>query len=284
MEITPHDITAFLSEQPLGREDAFGRTLLGHIPANNSYGLAEMNVAIRVSHPRREGQDENLHMQFKNELKLCFLKHRNIIGLIGFSETKENFYLVYEMVQARPLSELVKGLTWEQALKVLKGTVSGLAFLHSHPEGPFVHSNISTNSILVTKDFVPKIVDFRCCVVEGQKTTHDNPRYYPSQQEGAGVVKADIFAFGLVALQLITKDGRTAYAVEEGLDMSPRHILDLYVPMFKEKGNLVHASYGQEKESRKITEMIFNCLKKDSQLDLKSFHRDLVLLSLAKQC
>ncbi|XP_021738451.1 probable receptor-like protein kinase At1g80640 [Chenopodium quinoa] len=283
MEITPLDIQAFMSEQPLGRVDAFGKTFLGHIPANNSYGLGEMDVAIRVSHPRIEDQEENLQIQFKNELKLCSLKHRNIIGLIGFSETKENFYLVYEMVQARPLSELVKGLTWEQALKVLKGTVSGLAFLHSHSEGPFVHSNISTNSILVTKDFVPKVVDFRHCVVEGQRTTHDNPRYYPSSQEGA-IVKEDIFAFGLLALQLITKDGRTAYAVEEGLDLSPHHILDLYVPMFREKGNLVHASYGQEKESRKITEMIFNCLKKDSPLDLKSFHRDLVLLSLTKQC
>ncbi|KMT00602.1 hypothetical protein BVRB_9g218980 isoform A [Beta vulgaris subsp. vulgaris] len=284
MEIKSQDIKAFMSERPLGREDTFGKTFLGRIPSNNSYGLDEMDVAIRVSHPRKEDQEENFQMQFKNEMKLGTLRHRNIIGLVGFSETKENFYLVYEMVLARPLSEVVEGLTWEQALKVLKGTVSGLAFLHSHPEGPFVHSNICTNNILVSKDFMPKIVDFRYCVVEGQRTTYDNPRYYPSKQEGVATVKADIFAFGLLALQLITKDGRTAYAVEEGLDISLHHILDLYVPMFREKGNLVHVSYGQEKESRKLTEMIFNCLKKDSELDLKSFHRDLVLLSLAKQC
>lgn len=42
-------------------------------------------------------------------MKLGTLRHRNIIGLVGFSETKENFYLVYEMVLARPLSEVVEG-------------------------------------------------------------------------------------------------------------------------------------------------------------------------------
>lgn len=280
----PHDIKEFLSERALGRDDTFGKTILGHIPSNNSYGLREMDVAIRVSRLRGEVREETLQMQFKNELKLCSLQHRNIINLIGFSETAENFYLVYEMVQARPLSELIEGLTWDQALKVLKGTVSGLAFLHTHPEGPFVHSSICLNNILVTEDFVPKVIDFTHCVLEGQRTTYNNPRYYPSKQEDVAVVKADIYAFGLLALQLITKDGRTAYAVEVGLDISLHHILDLYVPMFREKGNLVHTSYGQEKESRKITEMIFNCLKKDSPLDLKTFHRDLVLLSLAKQC
>ncbi|XP_057534434.1 wall-associated receptor kinase 5-like [Amaranthus tricolor] len=284
MEINPQDVKAFLSERPIGRDDAFGKTFLGHIPANNSYGLAEMDVAIRVSHPRQGDLKENLQMQYKNELQLCSLRQRNIISFIGFSETSENFYLVYEMVQARPLAEHIEGLTWEQALKVLKGIASGLAFLHSHPEGPFVHSNICIGNILVTKDFMPKLVDFRYCVVEGKQTSYDNPRYYPSKKEGVANVKEDIFAFGLVALQLITKDSRTVYAVEEGHDISLHHILDLYVPLFKEKGNLLHTSYGQKKESRKITEMIFNCLKKDSELDLKTFHRDLVLLSLAKQC
>ena len=96
-------------------------------------------------------------------------------------------------------------------------------------------------------------------------------------------MKGDIFAFGLVALQLITKDGRSAFAVEEGSGVSLHHILDLYIPMFREKGNLVHASYGQEKESRKLTEMIVDCMKKDSQVSLKSFHKDLILLSLAKR-
>lgn len=285
MEIETRDIKAYLSDRSVGRHDEFGKTFLGHIPADNPYGLGEMDVAIRVSHLRNGEIEENLRTQYRNELKLCTLRHRNVINLIGYSETTENFYLVYEMVQARPLSELIEGLTWEQALKVLKGTVSGLAFLHSHPEGPFVHSNICTNNILVTKDFVPKIIDFRYCVVEGQRTTYENPRYYySSNQEGIATVKADVFAFGLLALQLITKDARTAYAVEERSGISFHHILDLYVPMFREKGNLVHVSYGQEKESRKITEMIFNCLKKDSQLNLDSFRRDLVLLSLAKRC
>ena len=56
---------SILSERPIGRDDAFGKTFLGHIPANNSYGLAEMDVAIRVSHPRQGDLKENLQMQYK---------------------------------------------------------------------------------------------------------------------------------------------------------------------------------------------------------------------------
>ena len=52
-------------------------------------------------------------------------------------------------------------------------------------------------------------------------------------------MKGDILAFGLVelslALQLITKDGRSAFAVEEGPGVSLHHILDFYVPLFREK-------------------------------------------------
>ncbi|XP_074286097.1 cysteine-rich receptor-like protein kinase 43 [Silene latifolia] len=286
MEFKFEDVQAFLSQKPIGNVDAFGDIFLRRIPANNSYGLKEMEVAIRVSQPHGGDQEESLHLQFKNELKLRSLKHRNIIDLVGYCETKENFYLVYEMFQAKPLSKLVEGLTWEQAVKILKGTVSALAFLHSHPEGPFVHSNISTNNVLVTEDFVPKVIDFRQCVVEGERSINSNPRYYTAKQEGVATVQADVFAFGLLALQLITKDGRTAFAMEEGegQSVSLHHILDLYVPLFKEKKNLVHASYGQKRESGKLTEMIFNCLKKDSQLDLKSFHKDLILLSLATRC
>lgn len=282
MEIKSHDVEAFLSQQLVGRADSFGQIFGGHIPANNCYGLKEMDVAIRVSHPRTTDQEADLQMQFKNELKLRSLKHRNIIGLIGFCETKEKFYLVYEMMKARPLSEVIDGLTWEQALKVIKGTVAGLAYLHGHPEGPLVHSNISPSNILITEGFVPKIIDFSYCVVEGQLCINGSPGYYLSKQ-GLACVKGDIFAFGLVALQLITKDGRSAFAVEDGSGVSLHHILDLYIPMFREKGNLVHASYGQEKESRKLTEMIVDCMKKDSQVSLKSFHKDLILLSLAKR-
>ncbi|KAL2930851.1 hypothetical protein RDABS01_036261 [Bienertia sinuspersici] len=157
-----------------------------------------------------------MYYELQNELKLCSLQHRNIIGLIGFSKTNENFYLVYEPFQAKPLSKLTEGLTWEQALKVLKGTVSGCYYCQGR------HICLWTSCLIANY-----------------------------------------------------KDCRTAYAVEEGRDISLHHILDLYLPMFREKGNLVHPSYGQQKDSRKLTEMIFNCLKKDPQLDLKSFCRDL---------
>ena len=45
----------------------------------------------------------------------------------------------------------------------------------------FLHIMLLTANF---QDFMPKLVDFRYCVVEGKQTSYDNPRYYPSKKEG----------------------------------------------------------------------------------------------------
>jgi len=65
MDFKLHDVEAFLSQQSVGRADSFGQIFRGYIPANNCYGLKEMDVAIRVSHSRATDQEADLQMQFK---------------------------------------------------------------------------------------------------------------------------------------------------------------------------------------------------------------------------
>lgn len=71
MEIKSEDVEAFLSQQPLGRADSFGQIFRGHVPTSNSYGLEEMDVAIRVSQLLNGEKARDLEMQFKVFLTYC---------------------------------------------------------------------------------------------------------------------------------------------------------------------------------------------------------------------
>lgn len=73
MELNPEDIESFLTVQEVSAADAFGKTFKGHIPANNPYGLKEMDVAIKVSHNRTpQTCDQDLETMFKVWLFLLF--------------------------------------------------------------------------------------------------------------------------------------------------------------------------------------------------------------------
>lgn len=89
-----------------------------------------------------------------------------------------------------------------------------------------------------------------------------------------------MLAFGIFALQLIVRDMRIAFTVKEGSTLSLHHILDKCVPVFRERGDFAHPSYGEPKEARKASELIISCLKKDACIDMKCFYKDIAFMSL----
>ncbi|KAJ8449552.1 hypothetical protein Cgig2_005574 [Carnegiea gigantea] len=177
MELNPKDVESFLTVQEVSAADTFGKTFKGHIPANNPYGLKEMDVAIKVSHNRTpQTCDQVLETMFKNVLKLSHLRHKNIIGLVGYSTSPDHFYLVHKLVPGRRLADILEG-----------------------------------------EDFVPIIVDLKHCVEGRMHAAGSGtPGYYSSKKGGATSKNDDVLAFGILALQLIVKDMRIAVTVKEG--------------------------------------------------------------------
>ncbi|KAJ8449551.1 hypothetical protein Cgig2_005573 [Carnegiea gigantea] len=212
MELNPEDVKSFLTVNELSCGDTFGKTFKGHIPAENPYGLKEMDVAVKVSHNRTlQTCDQDLETMSKNVLKLSHLRHKNIIDLVGYSTSPDHFYLVHKLVPGRRLADILEG-----------------------------------------EDFVPIIVDLKHCV-EGRMHAAGSgtPGYYSSKKGGATSKNDDVLAFGILALQLIVKDLRIAFTVEEGSKLSLHHTLDKYVRVFRERGDFAHPSYGEPEEARK---------------------------------
>jgi len=85
------------------------------------------------------------------------LRHPNVAGVYDVDE--QNGFIFMELVDGPPLTDFMDvGMqTWEEYRAIACGIVAGLA--EAHRQG-IVHGDISPRNILLTKTFVPKLVDF----------------------------------------------------------------------------------------------------------------------------
>ncbi|KAF2302009.1 hypothetical protein GH714_031294 [Hevea brasiliensis] len=60
------------------------------------------------------------------------LQHPNIVKLIGVCRSDRGAYLVYEYVEGKNLSEILRSLSWERRLKIAIGIAKALRFLHCY--------------------------------------------------------------------------------------------------------------------------------------------------------
>lgn len=155
--------------------------------------------------------------------EVCVLscaQHRNVVLLIGFCIEGKKRLLVYEYICNRSLDFHLHGtrkgnpvLDWQARLKIAIGTARGLRYLHEDCRvGCIIHRNLRPSKILLTHDFEPLVADF------GLARLHDEwescqtnqivgaswylaPEYFSG---GKMTEKVDVYAFGLVLLELIT--------------------------------------------------------------------------------
>lgn len=116
---------------------------------------------------------------------LAQFRHKNIVPIIGYS-IDGPLCIVCEYIDGGSLQDKLaaKILTEKQRLKILIGTAEGLKYLHggkkleakkdsidyeatdseySSKTGNFVHGDIKTANILLTRDCVPKVRSFFVC-------------------------------------------------------------------------------------------------------------------------
>ncbi|XP_077233180.1 proline-rich receptor-like protein kinase PERK5 isoform X2 [Tasmannia lanceolata] len=153
---------------------------------------------------------------------LSCAQHRNVVMLIGFCIEGKRRILVYEYICNGSLDYHLYGrsrvpLDWNARFKIAIGAARGLRYLHEDCRvGCIVHRDMRPNNILVTHDFEPLVGDFGLARWQpdgdlGVETRvigtfgYLAPEY---TQSGRITEKADVYAFGMVLLELIT--GRKA--------------------------------------------------------------------------
>lgn len=150
---------------------------------------------------------------------LSCAQHKNVVLLVGFCIEGNRRLLVYEYVCNGSLDAHLHAskktyLDWPLRLKIAIGTATGLRYLHEDCRvGCIVHRDMRPKNILLTHDYEPLVADFGLVSLHTDQDTCDEERvigtssgYLAPEYFNGGMIteKVDIYAFGLVLLELIT--------------------------------------------------------------------------------
>ncbi|KAL9231283.1 hypothetical protein vseg_006529 [Gypsophila vaccaria] len=197
-----------------------GRGALSYV-FRGRVGLLRTVVAIK----RLDKDDKETPKAFCRELMIASsLRHPNIVPLLGFCiDPEEGLFLVYKYVSSGSLERHLHGkkrgakgfasLSWSVRYKVAVGIAEAIAYLHNGTDRCIVHRDIKPSNILLSSKKRPKLCDFGlatwtpapsipflCKTVKGT-FGYLAPEYF---QHGKVSDKTDVYAFGVVLLELIT--------------------------------------------------------------------------------
>ncbi|XP_077216408.1 protein kinase superfamily protein [Tasmannia lanceolata] len=155
------------------------------------------------------------------------INHSNMIRLSGFCLHEGNSYLVYEFAENGSLTNWLhqkkyqdsSSLSWKQRVQIAYDVADGLNYLHNYAIPPYIHKNLKSSNILLDGNFRAKVANFGLARTmdnqEGgglQLTRHvvGTQGYMAPEYLEHGLItpKLDVFAFGVVMLELLS--GREA--------------------------------------------------------------------------
>ena len=168
-------------------------------------------VALKVMRPHPEHQDQ-FALRFRDEaLHSARLIHTNIATVFDYGEDDGLAFLVMELVQGKPLSQLIREcgpLPVDQVRSVIGQCALALGVAHA---AELVHRDVKPANILVRDDGLVKLTDFgiaRAADASGHTRTGDvygTPSYIsPEQALGRPTTGAsDLYALGVVGHEML---------------------------------------------------------------------------------
>ncbi|KAM4080598.1 hypothetical protein ACJW30_11G029800 [Castanea mollissima] len=207
----------FSPDNKLG-EGGFGPVYKGTLNDGRVIAVKQLSV---TSH-----QGKN---QFITEIAtISAVQHRNLVKLYGCCIEGDNRLLVYEFLENKSLDQALFGnrtlnLNWSTRFDICLGVARGLAYLHEESRLRIVHRDVKASNILLDSYLIPKISDFGLAKLYDDKMTHISTRvagtigYLAPEYAMRGHLteKADVFAFGVVALEIVSGRPNADSSLEE---------------------------------------------------------------------
>lgn len=165
------------------------------------------------------------------------IRHPNMVHLLG--ACPEYGCLVYEYMLNGSLEDRLfcrsgtPPLPWQLRFKMAVEIATGLLYLHKMKPEAFVHRDLKPGNILLDKDFVSKISDVGLARIIPRSMDETVTQYRMTdaagtfcyidpeyQKTGLVTTKSDVYALGIIYLQMITaKDAMgLAYMVSDALE------------------------------------------------------------------
>ncbi|KAL9669018.1 hypothetical protein QQ045_006559 [Rhodiola kirilowii] len=168
--------------------------------------------------------------EFLNEIgMISCLQHPNLVKLHGCCIEGGQLLLVYEYLEHNSLSRALFGLEncqlfldWPTRQRICLGIASGLAYLHEESRLKIVHRDIKGTNVLLDTNLNPKISDFGLAKLHEEDKTHISTRvagtigYMAPEYALWGYLsyKADVYSFGIVALEIVSGKHNMEYQLE----------------------------------------------------------------------
>ncbi|XP_024979481.1 probable receptor-like serine/threonine-protein kinase At4g34500 isoform X2 [Cynara cardunculus var. scolymus] len=198
----------FAEENVIG-EGGYGIVYRGALPDGSA-------VAVKNLLDNR-GQAEK---EFKVEVEaIGKVRHKNLVGLIGFCTEGAKRLLVYEYVDNGNLEQWLHGdvgptspLTWDIRMKIAVGTAKGLAYLHEGLEPKVVHRDVKSSNILLDKKWNARVADFGLAKLLESEKSYVTTRvmgtfgYVSPDYASTGMLNeaSDIYSFGVCLMEIVT--------------------------------------------------------------------------------
>ncbi|XP_019453518.1 PREDICTED: probable LRR receptor-like serine/threonine-protein kinase At1g53430 [Lupinus angustifolius] len=241
-------------------EGGFGPVYKGVLPDGDVIAVKQL------SSKSKQGNRE-----FVNEIgMISALQHPNLVNLYGCCIEGNQLLLIYEYMENNSLARALFGkqeqklnLDWHTRMKICVGIARGLAYLHEESRLKIVHRDIKATNVLLDKDLNAKISDFGLAKLDDEENTHISTRiagtigYMAPEYAMRGYLtdKADVYSFGIVALEIVSGKSNTNYRPKEEFV----YLLD-WAYVLHEQGNLLDlvdsglgSSYSSEEAMRMLS-------------------------------
>ncbi|XP_047330494.1 probable receptor-like serine/threonine-protein kinase At4g34500 [Impatiens glandulifera] len=194
-----------------------------HVVGEGGYGIVYKGIlqdgsVIAVKDLlNNKGQAEK---EFKVEVEaIGKVRHKNLVGLLGFCAEGAQRLLVYEYVDNGNLEQWLHGdlgpvslLTWETRMNIAIGTAKGLAYLHEGLEPKVVHRDVKSSNILLDSKWNAKVSDFGLAKLLGPEKSYVTTRvmgtfgYVSPEYASTGMLNegSDVYSFGVLLMEIIT--------------------------------------------------------------------------------
>ncbi|EMS56151.1 L-type lectin-domain containing receptor kinase IX.1 [Triticum urartu] len=219
-----------VATKDFAEEGKLGRGGFGNVD-RGSLSDQDRPVAIKMLSAESSAQGRK---EFESEVKIISrLRHRNLVHLLGWSDSRKGLLLVYELVPEGSLDRHIYNtdrlLTWSERYRIILGLGSAVRYLHTEWDQCVLHGDIKPSNILLDSSRSTKLADFGLArLVEhgaGPRTTHVvmgtagyiDPEFVRTRRP---ITESDVYSFGIVVLEWIWnlyEKGAIVEAVDERL-------------------------------------------------------------------